>query len=217
MNRLSVVNSPIHAAIIPLILASNPCAAEDFEPTWQLALDLALVEPSNDSIAVGVTQTGLDVDFDTRFGAGLRLEYQFSKALALELGVLGASGFGVTIDTAEVATRIDSFAPVTLGLNYHFDTASRIDLYAGPFLAAVNYGDIEVATGPGGATRTESTDTDFGWGAIAGLDLPLGSGNWSLQANVRYIRTGIEAEPDEGPVESDFNPLIFSIGFGYRF
>ena len=217
MNRLLVINSPIHAAIIPLILASNPCAAEGFEPTWQLALDLALVEPSNDSIAVGVTQTGLDVDFDTKFGAGLRLEYQFSKALALELGVLGSSGFGFTIDTAEVATRIDSFVPVTLGLNYHFDTASRIDLYAGPFLAAVNYGDIEVATGPGGATRTESTDTDFGWGAIAGLDLPLGSGNWSLQANVRYIRTGIEAEPDEGSVESDFDPLIFSIGFGYRF
>ena len=223
MNKSQISPFAIHSIVAPLLLtfASTDSAAQSFEPTWQLEADLAVVEPSGNAVAVDASPAGVDVDFDAKVGAGLRLEYQFTKVLALELGALGASGFDVSVGGADnvagVASRIDGFAPVTLGLNLHLDTGNRIDLYAGPFLAAIRYGDVTVETAPGSLTTRESSDTSFGWGAIAGIDVPIGSGGWSLQANVRYIRTAIDLSSDDGAVESDFDPTILSIGFGYRF
>ncbi len=219
------LNTPYTAhslvACVALAIASGSAAEESFEPTWQLKADFAVVEPSGDAVAVGVSPASVDVDFDTMVGAGLRLEYRFTKALAVELGALGSSGFGVSVGDASrplgVASRIDGFAPFTLGLNYHSNTGSHVDLYAGAFVAAIRYGDVTIETTPGRVLTDESANTDFGWGATAGIELPIGAGGWSLQANLRYIRTRIKLDPDEDVAESDFDPLILSIGIGYRF
>ena len=64
---------------------------------------------------------------------------------------------------------------------------------------------------------SETVDTDTGWGVILGIDLPLGSSNWLLQSNLRYIDTSLTGSTSDGRFDSDFDPLIFSIGFGYRF
>lgn len=221
---LRATNPRLIAASAFLMFATTaflPCKAQTFEPSLKLEFDLAFIDPSGDNAAVGVGPGGVNVDLDPGAGAGLRLEYRFAEALGVELGVLGASSFDVTVgnlgDGFGVETSISSFAPVTLGLNYHFSSGNRVNVYAGPFLALIRYGDVEVQTGTSGVVTRESVDTDTGWGVIVGLDVPVGSGNWLLQSNLRYIQTNMKGTTVDGVFDSDFDPLILSVGFGYKF
>lgn len=208
-------------AIILLATTVNPSNAQQFESGLRLALDLALVNPSGDVVRTQVGVGGVSVDIDSKAGAGIRFEYRFSQALGVEFGMLGASSFDVKVgdlgDGFGVATGVSSFTPLTFGLNYHFLSGDSVDLFAGPFLAAVQYGDVSVQTGVGGVVTTESVDSDTGWGVVLGIDVPLGSSNWLFQSNLRYIDTNMKGTSSDGPFDSDFDPLIFSIGFGYRF
>jgi outer membrane protein W len=210
------------SAIAMLTLAGVPHSslAQQFEPTWQLKADLAFVDPSGESVLVDVDSDRVDIHFDSKAGVGLRAEYRFTESLGAEIGVLGTASFDVAVgnlgNLAGVTTRVSSFTPVTAGLNYHFTPGSRVDLSTGAFLAAVNYGDIEVSAGTGVSTSI-SADRDFAWGAVAGLEIPVGSGHWSLHADLRYIDTDMKGTSDGDPFEGEFDPLIFSIGFGYRF
>ena len=53
---------------------------------------------------------------------------------------------------------------------------------------------------------------------VLGLDIGLGSGHWSLTTAIRYLDSTLEASPADGGVgQSDIDPMIFSIGVGYRF
>ena len=223
MNAMKSILRVLSASLAGLVFATvwRPVHAQTFEPTWQLALDLAFVDPSGDSLSVNVGGAGVDIEIDDKMGVGIRAEYLFSESLAVEIGVLGTSSIDVTVgdlgNAFGVATRISNFAPVTLGLNYHFATDSRVDFFAGPYLAIVNYGDIDVEAGTGGAAAEVSVDTDFGWGAIAGLEVPIGASRWSLQSNVRYIDTNMKGSSDGNAFNGDFDPFIFSIGFACRF
>ena len=103
------------------------------------------------------------------------------------------------------------------GLNYHFTPKQRVDFYAGLFLAMINYGDLDTEIGIGGVSTTIAADADFGWGATAGLNILLGKGDWFLQSNIRYIGTEMTGTSEDGEFGGDFDPIVFSFGFGYRF
>lgn len=203
------------------LIFSNISFAQQSAPYWQLNFDLAFIDPSGDAVAVGVGPSGVDVDFDSKVGAGFRAGYRFTESWEFELGILGTSSVDVMVgDIAEnlgVATGVSSFSPVTAGINYYFASDSHLNVFAGVFLAAVNYGDVDVEVGLTGVATGESVDTDFTWGVISGLEVPIGAGGWLLQTNIRYIDTSIAAASDGDRFKGDFDPVIFSIGVGYRF
>lgn len=195
--------------------------AQQFSPSWQLNFDLAFVNPSGDGVTVSAGAPGVNVDVDNEIGAGLRLRYQFAQAWSTEFGFLATSSVGVSVGgTANIfgaATTVESFSTISAGANYHFLPKGRADIFAGPFVAVVNYGDIDISAGLGNASARQSVDTEFAWGVIAGLDVPIGTGGWSLQSNVRYIDANMESTVDGDRLSGDLDPLILSIGFAYRF
>ncbi len=207
--------------ILAIFTILQPTHAQQFDPSWRLHVEFAVVDPSGDFATVDVGGSGVVVGFDSAVGAGLRGEYQFSKLLGVEIGALGASSFevrtGIFSDLVGTAVDVNSFAPFTVGLNFHLAPDSSIDLYTGPFLAIVKYGNVNVQTGIGGVTTGESVDTDVSWGAIAGLDFPIGKRGWSIQTSLRYIDTNMKGVSAGSPFDSEFDPVIFSLGFGYRF
>lgn len=76
---------------------------------------------------------------------------------------------------------------------------------------------MDVITAIGGTATRVSVDNDLGFGAIIGLDIPVGDGGWLFQLNLRHISTDMEGREGTNRVDVDYDPTIFSIGFGYRF
>ena len=195
--------------------------AQSGDRDWQVKFDLAFVDPSSSGATTEVGIGGVNVEFDTKTGVGLRIENRFRERLGVEFGFLATGSYDATVgdlsDGFGVQTGVSGFTPVTLGLNYHLTPSEALDIYAGAFAAYVRYGDSDVRTGTGGVVISETVDDDVGWGVILGLDWPVQSSRWSLQASLRYIDTTMAGDAGGEPFESDFDPVIVSIGFAYRF
>lgn len=213
--------SSISIAVLAMFTILEPVHAQQFDPSWRIHVEYAVVDPSGDVAAEDADGIGVQVGFDNAVGASVRGEYQFSKLLGFELGALGASSVelrsGVFSDSIGTVISVRSFAPVTLGLNFHLSPKSSVDFYAGQFVALVNYGNVVVQAGIGDATSGEPIERDWSWGAIVGLDFPIGKRGWSIQTSLRYLDTRMKGARDDSSLDSDFDPVVFSLGFGYRF
>lgn len=103
--------------------------------------------------------------------------------------------------------------PVTAGVNFHLTPNARADLYLGPFVSYVLYGDLEAE-----GEQALAIDDDFGWGAVVGVDISLGKSAWLLTGAARYLDT--EASPkDLGPDDDplDVTPWVVQISAGVKF
>ncbi len=195
--------------------------AADDDPAWTVRFDVAWADPSGDFEATATGAGTLETSFDSGFGAGLRGEYQFSPRFGLDLGVLSVGSVdisaGVVGGTTGSNLEVSSFTPVTVGLNVHLTPDRPLDLYVGPVLAWVSYSGLDIRTAIATAGSSVSVDDDVGFGAIIGLDVPLGEWGWLIQANLRFIATDISNSGVAVTIDSKFDPLIVSVGFGYRF
>jgi len=106
--------------------------------------------------------------------------------------------------------------PLSIGANFHVKRTDALDFYVGPFLAYVMYGDVDASAGP---EHDSCVKDDFGFGAVAGLDVPLGGGGWMFSTALRYLQTSAEADEDPHYFEQytiDMNPVILQVGVGKR-
>jgi len=213
--------STLSFAALMVVVTSHSAWAQDEDSPWRLRFDLSWIDPSGSFVTTGVGGRTFESSIETGFGAGVRGEYRFSSRLGLELGVLSAGSVdiasGFSGGTITNAVEVSSFSPITVGLNIHLTRGRPIDLYVGPQLALVDYSDVEVRTTVGGARARISVDTDVGWGVIVGLDFPLGERGWLIQTNLRYIGTDMKDSGGVISFDNEFDPLILSAGFGYRF
>lgn len=222
MNRKSRALALL-ALLTALYLAWLPhgsaSAAED--RGWRLRVDFGVVEPGADGSTVEVDGVSARVRVDAGAGIGVRGEYQFSPRLGFEIGAFASGsaevGSGVRIGEIGAGVKVSSFAALTAGLNVHLVPRSRPDLYIGPLLAYAAYDDVGLGVSAGRGTAYLSADRDLGFGAILGLDLPIGKKGWAFNVNLRHIRTKLQARGSDGRIEMDYDPTIFAIGFGYRF
>ncbi|MGD9020878.1 MAG: OmpW family outer membrane protein, partial [Lysobacterales bacterium] len=180
---------------------------------------LAFVEPMGNSVSTSNWRG--DVSFDMGVGVSLQAEYRVSPRIGVEIGVMGASGFGLSSSVSHGNVsgdiRLTGFAPLSLGLNVHLTPESTVDLYAGPQLALVAYGTNRTWWDSWSGGVELSAKNDWAWGLVAGLDVPLGKRGWLFNANLRYLDTSIEQSGGGFHFDGDFDPLIFSLGFGYAF
>ncbi len=177
-------------------------------PTW-INSDLS------DGIAVGTrgeTVTGSD-----DLGISVAGEYRFSPRLGLEIGLLAASnGVGTRVrDGVVVASGTSSYGSFTVGPDIHLTPNHPTDVYLGPFLAYTGRTDVGYAYDEFAGV---SIDSAFGWGAVLGVDLPVGERGWLLCASVRYIDSVLDGRDGNGDrFDLDFGSTAVGVGFGYRF
>lgn len=158
-------------------------------------------------------------------GIGLSLEYRITRRFGVE-----ALGLTADLEGEYRSTFIDPPIPeqvVTqnveaeiygLGLNLHLMPGRRIDVYLGPILAFVEYGEFRALVVTGEATTgtafIESSD-DTALGATLGADLFLGSsGRWALSGAVRQLWSRFR---EDSFFEIETDPLIATAGVAYRF
>lgn len=202
-------------------------AGASMNPTGDLPVEGSETIPLGDRTTLVETWRG-SAEAKSAFGFCLDFEERFNDLLGLGVTLMYAEpevGLAVTattqlIDDATGAVLSEStgsvarrgsgeMTPLLVGPNFHFGPNDNVDLYAGPFLGYVFYGDITIED-----DRAVIED-DLAYGAVMGVDVPFGKGSLAFSASARYMVT--KAEAKEGGDGIDIDPLTLLVGLGYRF
>lgn len=213
-----------YSLFFTLVLLALPAIASAQDDGWQLRIGGVWVDPTANFLDLEIDGDRVEAGADGDFGFGLALERRFSSRLGLEIGALTAEpdlGLAATLAGFQFSAsdRVE-FTAVTAGLNVHLTPGRAVDLYIGPLFAYVLYGDVSlnVQTPAGTLSQNFSSDDDFALGAQIGADFWFGESPWSLNLAAKYLDTSLEITDSDGEVtDLGFEPLILSVGFGYRF
>ena len=209
--------------LLTLALMAAPADAQD--DRWQLRVGAVWVDPDVDFRIVNDENDRFRAGADSAVGLGVALERRLSPRVGFELGALAAEP-DLTLDadlTDGLHFRVSDgvrMTALTAGLNVHLTPDKPVDLYAGPLLGYVRFGDAGFRVQVGGQTQAEDfrSGEDFAFGAQIGADIAFGNSPWSINLAAKYLDASLEVTDDEGDrTDLGFDPLILSAGFGYRF
>lgn len=196
--------------------------------SWTLRGFGAWLQSNGDPYPFGTTDIeGMPLPYAPRFtlgdgdGEGLALEYRVTRRLGIEALAIRADLEGEfrlrpldppgpeDVDTRNVQS--DVFG---LGLNLHLAPArSRFDVYVGPLVARVRYGDFRGEAG--GITFVSPVDDDTALGVTLGADVFFGSARrWAATAAVRRLWSSADHQGSDNGIDVD--PLIVTAGAAYR-
>jgi len=200
-------------------------------PTGDLTSDGFFVEDLGDGTRLEFSGT-LTVEADDALGFAFGYERRLTDLIGLDFNLFQAnhdvdgtlSGIARIIDNTtgaildetpleltETVGDVD-VTPVLVGANFHVSRGRSFDLYLGPFLGYVLYGDLEIEG------EKVSIDDDLAFGAVLGVDVPFRGDRWTFCAALRYLNTKAEPKdmaPEDSPL--DVKPWIAQVGFGRRF
>jgi outer membrane protein W len=183
---------------------------------WRLRL-FGAVADDDGGVVVASETVHAGVAVDGGGGVGVSFEYRTSPRIGIEMGAMAVGGtVRVGVETryhryvADV--EIEGYVPITFGLNYHpLQNPEIVDLYVGPLMATTILSNVGI--GPGVAVGSHA---EFGLGANFGADVNFSRrSRWSFSTSMKYIRH-VTSNAGQDPW-FDFDPLIFTFGFGFRF
>ena len=198
---------------------SAECRADETTP-WKLKTGVILLN-SDDPFAVTAPSGGrIHAGGNAELGIGVALEYRLSSLIGLELATVYAKTPDVDYDATGSNDTIGEgpgFLPLMAGANFHLRDTANLDLYVGPRIAYVNFGNFELDI-DGQSTAFDVAD-EFAWGATAGLNYRFGNSRWSFVAEATHLDVDMEIterETHETTVNS-FDPLMVNLGVSYGF
>jgi len=222
-------------AVLPLVPAEPATAGEEkpaeseteaeehpAEPAnvrqrnWRMRLFVAIAG-NNGGVVVtsGAPYTGVSVNGGG--GVGVNFEYRYSPRMGFEIGAMAVGGnvrVGVGREYRRYGAGVEvvGYVPITFALNYHpLKNSEIVDLFVGPLVASTFLSSVGV--GPGVIVESR---VDFGLGANLGVDINFGKrSRWSFNSGFKYIAN--VSNSGDRDTWWDFDPLIFSFGFGFRF
>lgn len=167
-----------------------------------------------------------DIEADSAVYLFTGFEYMFTDLFGLDATLmhgnhdLDSHGFE-TYDGELIWDESFTFAdfnimPLFISAHFHFARDKPYDLYAGPTIGYVMYGDLEYHEDYLKEYSLE-IDDDFGVGAVFGIDAPFGSKGWAFASAIRYIKTSAEVSVEESTETVDIDPWILQAGFAKRF
>lgn len=220
-----VIQSGLTASLFLLATLSTVVPASALEKgDWLLRVRAIGISPTDESGGISPDLTTSGLDPQSAIVPELDITYMATDTIGLEL--IAATSKHKFETTGALAALGDSaeawLLPPTLLAQYHFPTKTKYRPYVG---AGINYTftylenaerSLEAALGP----TSVSADNSLGWALQAGMDYDI-SDRWFMNIDVKYIDLGVDIELNSGgvirTVDVDINPIIFGIGFGYRF
>lgn len=189
-------------AVLTLFATQSAVAADSKFKVYGMLAYVSPLSESDEDIS-GVTEA---VKASSEMGYNFGLEFRMSPLLGIELDYLYAEQ-DLEGDTAGLLGTT-TFQPISGTLNLHFPVGN-LDLYGGPTVAYVNWGDLEVPSGP-----SIEIEPDYSFGISAGADINLTS-NIAATGGLRWLNVAAEGEDSDDAV--DVNPLFARIGVAFRF
>jgi outer membrane protein W len=137
--------------------------------------------------------------------------------MGFEIGAMAVGGnvrvgVGREYRRYNAGVEVDGYVPITFALNYHpLKNSQIVDFYVGPLAASTFMSSVGV--GPGVVVESR---VDFGLGANIGVDINFSRrSRWSFNSGFKYIAN--VSNSSDRDTWFDFDPLLFSFGFGFKF
>lgn len=221
------------AAVALAIGLASPAAAGDYNGNFMIRLQATGVisQDSLNSLLAGpidLKAAGFDAEVSDRVLPTATLTYFLNRNLAVELFCC-FSKHHVTLQppagAAALAGKVaDTWLfPPALTLQYHFDGLGAFKPYVGIGGQYIVFFNESTADNTLGAQGVKMKDA-FGITLQAGFDLALGHG-WYLNADIKKTwldttatwQTAAAVGGRDIVAKVDIDPLIVSVGVGYRF
>ena len=199
-------NARFVTAFLSVLVAGGLASADT--PDGALRIFAASVNPTSDVSGDFGASFDATVEADSATGLGFVYEFRMSDRFGIESGISFAHlDFDVSVAGGSAELGSATMIPLTLGLDVHLLKNTKVDLFVGPLLAYTTWTNLD------GPTGTVELDSDFGAGAVLGLDVPVGSGSWTFNSGVRYFT----AAAGDATADIDVDPVQAEVGFGRRF
>jgi outer membrane protein len=182
---------------------------------WQVKVGGSVVAPTEDTAVAGV---GV-VQADNEYAFTPSVEYFFNDNISTELLLAAPISHDVTLDGVN-AVKIKHLPP-TLTVKYTFKNSTGFTPYIGVGGTAFVAWD-ESERGPLTGTDVKVKE-DFGFAGQVGFNFkPADAKNWGVFADVRYAQISPEVTVKAGDTtvaqfDLDIDPLVYTIGYSYKF
>lgn len=213
--QMRILRTLIIAAAGAVALAGT-ASAQDLLHNLQVKVGVSSIMPDE---SASISVIGGDVNISNEFVPTVQLEYFFTDNISAELLCCMARHDVKAENTllGEVDLGKVSHFPPTVTLKYRWTNFGPWQPYVG---AGVNYtrffDNKPPASGP---VTAISYDSSWGGALQAGLDYKFDD-HWSLNVDVRKVWISTDVNIQAGATINasvDVNPMIVTVGTGYRF
>ena len=200
------------AAVLILALASAfPVMAQQSEGNWLVrgrATSLNFHNGQADGLPLAGTAK---IEAGDRWIPEVDISYFFTRNIAAELVLTYPQNIDISIGGAKRGTI--RALPPSLLLQYHFTDFGAFKPYLG---AGLNYTRFYKRNNIlNGAASVDNSS--FGLAGQLGFDYALNK-NWLINADAKYVQMNTDVKLNGSKIgKVDLDPMIYSVGIGYRF
>lgn len=216
--RIASTIPVLFGTILALGAVAQDAAAQDGKKAGDIMLRGRIIGLLPDESST-VSTIGGNVDASNEWTGEVDFSYFLTDNIATELiaattkhrmGVNGSSSGNVDLGDVWLL-------PPTLTLQYHFVPKAVFSPYVGAGVTYAVFYNKDVATG----LRNVKYENAWGYAFQAGFDYSLG-GNWYFNADVKkiFLNTDVTVTTNAGTViraDTDLDPWVVGVGFGYKF
>ncbi|KJV37581.1 OmpW/AlkL family protein [Acinetobacter brisouii] len=195
-----------------LVLALLAASSATFAGNWQVKVGVSDIAPSGESNLANDTIKNVKASNQVAFTPSI--EYFFDNTpFSAELLLANPVSHDVKSEGVKIASLKQ--LPPTLTVKYNFKNSTRFTPYVGIGATAFLPWDVKSKL-PG--TKI-SADNAFGVAGQVGVSYkPKDAQNWGLYFDVRYADISTDIKVDGTKQGSlDINPVVYTIGYSYRF
>ncbi len=199
------------AALIALMgLSASAMAGQ-----WQVKVGGSAIAPTQDTKILGGAAT---VEADSELAFTPSVEYFFNDNFSAEVLLAAPISHDVSVRSAgeEIAGVKLKHLPPTVTAKYHLKNSTGFTPYVGVGATAFIPWDEE-ASGVLADTKVKVKE-DYGYAAQIGFNFqPADAKNWGIFADVRYADLNPKVETAVEKFKLDIDPVIYTIGYSYKF
>ncbi|MEQ1781024.1 MAG: OmpW family outer membrane protein [Hyphomonadaceae bacterium] len=196
---------------------AGTASAQDIWHNFQVKVGVSSIQPDEKS---SISVIGGEANISDEYVPTLQIEYFFNDNISAELlcciathDVKAENTALGTVDLGQV-----SHFPPTLTVKYHWTDMGAFQPYLGAGLNYTTFYDDKLPAG--GPVTAIHYDDSLGGALQAGFDYKFDD-HWSLNVDVRKVwissDVAISAGATQIAAKVDVNPLILTVGSGYRF
>jgi len=209
-------------AFLAVVMITGGLAAQAQEPRWHLRCHGLIVDGDEDFSVDDGSGGRVLAGGDVAPGLGIALEYRATSWVGFELGTAFAKTPDLDLELTTGGEVSDigegpGFVPLMASVNFHLTPKQPFDLYLGPTVALVCYGDFDLDID--GESREFEADGDFAWGGTIGVDIPFGDSPWAFNSSVTYLSSEMEiSEVGSSEITTiSHDPLMVKAGITFSF